>query len=65
MRPPSGVRMMFTVGANTTSLPLCLASSPITAPWSRASERSNVAASPIGDGIAVARPERTPTGPSV
>src|SRR3954453_2932790 len=57
--------MMLTVGANTTSLPLDLASLAIVAPWLRASEGSKPAARAIGTGIAVDLPWRGPTGPSL
>ena len=62
VRPLSGVRIMFTAGAKTTSLPFFLASSPTTAAWRYASRGSNVDASVIGDGMPVALPWRVPTG---
>ena len=56
---------MFTVGANTTSLPLARASCPISPPCARARPESKPAASAIGMGMAVAVPCRGPTGPSL
>jgi hypothetical protein len=65
VRPLSGVRIMFTAGANTTSLPLRRTSSPTTAAWRAAAAGSNVEATVIGDGMPVALPCRVPTGPSL
>src|SRR5687768_6880593 len=65
VRPLSGVRIMFTAGAKTTSLPFFLTSSPMIAAWRNARSSENVEASDIGAGIAVARPCRVPTGPSL
>ena len=57
--------MMFTVGANTTSLPLFLASFPTTWPCRYAMRGSQVAATAIGIGNPVDLPWRGPTGPSL
>jgi hypothetical protein len=48
-----------------TSLPFFLASSPTTAAWRKATPGSKLEATVIDDGIPVALPCRTPTGPSV
>ena len=65
VRPFSGVRIMFTAGAKTTSLPLRRTSSPTTDAWRSAAFWSKLDASDIGDGIPVALPCRGPTGPSL
>ena len=49
LRPPTGCRWMFTVGASSTRTPLSSASSPSTSPISRTRSRSQVAARAVAD----------------
>ncbi|CAB4560179.1 unannotated protein [freshwater metagenome] len=70
LRPPTGVRCKFTVGARCTRAPLAISSRPSNSPTSRITLGSHVAASAVPHGTFMdagpsKREPRTPAGPSL
>src|SRR5580704_2627465 len=65
-RPHRGSRSMLMVGPRFTAAPLPNSSEPITWPYWRANDGSNVAATPTpaGSWVTPLRPSATPAGPS-